>query len=152
MCFRQELQRLQSDERGVERDLIRLNRDLAKISSLHSIIRSPRSMPTDQISRLSSIPEENSYLPMIEKRKSVVARSSSINSNRTFLKHFIPIQKRSAMIKTNPYNEQSYSLPKYSLQQLIAKTSDDRAYLQQHAHTINQQKRLIEQKLKKFSN
>jgi hypothetical protein len=108
-------------------------------------------MPADQISRLSSIPEENSYLPMIEKRKSVVARSS-INTNRTFLKHFIPIQKRSAMIKTNPYNEQSYSLPKYSLQQLIAQTSDDRSYLQQHAHTINQQKRLIEQKLKKFSN
>jgi len=54
------------------------------------------------------------------------------------------------MIKTNPYNEQSFALSKPSFQQVIAKTSDDRLYHQYHAHIINQQKRLVEQKLKQF--
>jgi len=147
--FRQELQRLRNDERGIERDLVRLNRDLAKISSLHSISRSP-TLSRNPTSRLSAIAEENLSIPPIEKPKIILRRSSSTNTNRTSIHHLIPIQKRSSMIKTNPYNEQSFALSKPSFQQVIAKTSDDRLYHQYHAHIINQQKRLVEQKLKQF--
>ncbi len=147
LYFRQELQRLRSDERDVERDLIRLNRDLAKISSFRSISRSP-SFTRNQTSRLASIAEENSStLPIIEKPKVILGRSSSLNTNRNSVNHLIPIQKRLSPIKNE---QQSHSLPKYNFQQVIAKTSDDRLYLQHHAHIINQQKRLIEQKLKQF--
>src|SRR5689334_15820579 len=103
------------------------------MSLIHSINRSP-SLSRNPTSRLPSITEENSSLPLIEKPKSVVGRSLSIKSNRTLMNHLIPIQKRSSMIKTNPYNEQSHSLPKHTFQRIIAKTTDDRLYFQQHSY------------------
>lgn len=140
---------MRSNERGVERDLIRLNRDLAKITSLPAIRRSP-SLTRNPTSRLSSIAEENSPIPTLEKPKLIIGRSTSLHSNRTSIYHLIPIQKRSSMTKPNPHTEQTHSLPKHSFQQVIAKTGDDRSYLQHHAQIINQQRRLVEQKLKQF--
>ncbi len=131
--FRQELQRLRSDERGVERELQRLNRDLGKLSILPSISRSP-SIP--QTSRLSIITEENFSTPIFDKPKIILRNSSNINSHR----NLVPIKKQSSMSKPR-------SLPKPSIQRLIAKTSDDR---QQHADIIEQQKRLVELRLKQF--
>jgi hypothetical protein len=62
----------------------------------------------------------------------------------------IPIQKRSLIGKRNSNIENHQRLRRNSFQHDIAKTSDDRSYFQQHAQTINQEKRLIEQKLKEF--
>jgi len=73
-----------------------------------------------------------------------------MNTSRTSINNLIPIQKRSSIIKTNTHNEQFHSILKPSFQQVIAKTSDDRLYRQHHAHIINQQRRLVEQKLKQF--
>jgi hypothetical protein len=77
----------------------------------------------------------------------MLQRSSSINSHRTPLKHLIPIPKASSIRKSHILNEQPHLLPKPNFQRLIAKTSDDR---QQHGHFIEQQKRLVEQRLKLF--
>jgi hypothetical protein len=67
-----------------------------------------------------------------------------VNSSRTSVTHATPIGKR------NPPKGHYHRLRRNSFQQNIAKTSDDRPYLQQHAQIINQEKRLIEQKLKEF--
>jgi hypothetical protein len=99
---------------------------------------------------LAPISEEHSPLPIIEKPKLSLRRTSSMNPRRTSSNYLIPIEKRSSIIKTNPYNEQSHLFPKYSFQQVIAKTSDDHSYFQHHAQIINQRKRLVGQKLKQF--
>ncbi|CAF2377421.1 unnamed protein product [Rotaria sp. Silwood2] len=146
---KQELQHLRSGEHNGERDLIHLNRDPVKISSSPSISQSSL-LYQNKKSRLSSITEENSLTRIIENPTSALGRSSLINRSQTSQNHIIPIQKRSPMNKINSSYQHDRWLRKYSFQQNIAKTSDDRFYLQQRAHLINQQKRLIEQKLKEF--
>ncbi len=94
--------------------------------------------------RLSSIAEENSSLPIIDKPESVRRQVLSVSPSRTSLNQIKPIRKKSSN------NEHSHSLSKQSLQRVIAKTSDDHRFLQQHTHMINQQNRFIEQKLKEF--
>ena len=124
-CFRQELQRLRDDERLVERDLMRINRDLAKTTSLPSASRSPASIRNQSI-RLSVIAEERSSVSISDQPKNAFERLNSIRSPRIRPKYLTPIPKRSTMMKSNPSNDLSHVLPKQSFQQLIAKTSDDR--------------------------
>ncbi|CAF3391406.1 unnamed protein product [Rotaria sp. Silwood1] len=94
--------------------------------------------------------QENSSICIMEKPTSVPRYSSLINRSQISRNHIIPIKERSSINKINSNYQHDRWLRKYSFQQNIAKTSDDRFYLQQHAHSINQQKRLIEQKLKEF--
>lgn len=123
--FRLELQRLRDDERLVERDLMRLNRTIAKTTSLPPISRSPASI-RNQNARLSAIAEERSSITNFEPVKFPLERSISIRSSRMPSKHLIPLARRSTMMKSNSSIEPSHVVPKQTFQQLIAKTSDDR--------------------------
>ncbi|CAF0896083.1 unnamed protein product [Rotaria sp. Silwood1] len=154
---KQELQHLRSDKLDVERDLIHLNRDPVKISSSSSpaisqssLLYQNKNSSENPKLRLSLITEENSSICIMEKPTSVPRYSSLINRSQISRNHIIPIKERSSINKINSNYQHDRWLRKYSFQQNIAKTSDDRFYLQQHAHSINQQKRLIEQKLKEF--
>ncbi|CAF1248647.1 unnamed protein product [Rotaria sordida] len=153
--YKQELSYLQSDKHDNERGLIHLNSDPIKISSCPSINQSSlvyqnKNSSLNHKQRLSSISEENSLIRIIEKSPSVLGCSSLINQSQTSRNHIIPIHERSSMNKINSSQQHDRWLRKYSFQQNIAKTSDDRFFLQQRSHLNNQQKRLIEQKLKEF--
>jgi hypothetical protein len=102
--------------------------------------------------RLSSITEENSSIQFAEKYKQYLGCLSSLSQSETTGISTIPIQERSATHKINSMHKHNHWLCKYSFQQDIVKTSDDHMYLQKRAHLANQQKRLFEQKLKKFLN
>ena len=128
--FREELQRLRDDERLIERDLMRLNRDLAKTTSLPPISRSP-ALLRNQAARLSAIAEERSSISNCGPIKTPLERSISIRSPQPRSKHLIPLSRRSMLLKSNPSIEPSHIIPKQTFQQLIAKTSDDRLPYQQ---------------------
>ncbi|CAF1491024.1 unnamed protein product [Adineta steineri] len=138
--YKHELQRLESDQRHLKRFSV----DLAKMSLLPSISQSS-SFHRNHTPRLSAIIEETPSLPIIETAKIRQRCSLPVSSNQ-----IKPTQQRSSMSKINFSNEHSHSVCKQYLQQVVAKTSDDRSYFQQHAYLINQQKRMIEQKLKEF--
>jgi hypothetical protein len=145
LLFRQELQRLRNNER----DLIRLNRDLVKIAPLPSISQFPSSHQSKELSRkqtprLSSIAEENSPV-------SIIGRSSSLSPSRASINYPTDVvQTRSLMNKNDSQHEHLNWLRKYSFPRVVAKTSDDRLNREQHQYIINQQKRLLEQKLQQF--
>lgn len=130
MCCREELQRLRDDERLIERDLIRLNRDLAKTKSLPPINRAPASIRS-QAARLSAIAEERSSISTFDPIKTPLERSISIRSPQTRSRYLIPLSRRSMITKSNPSIEPLHVVPKQTFQQLIAKTSDDRVPYQQ---------------------
>jgi len=140
---KQELQRLRSDERDIRRDLIRINRDLARVTSLPPLSRK-FSILRVQNSRLSSIIEENNVTNSTEDiRKSTEGNTTS----QTSVTRLPPIKRKSSS-SINGEHESSSLKP--MIRQIIAKTSDNRLHLQLHADRMEKQKRLIEQKLKQF--
>ncbi|CAF2111779.1 unnamed protein product [Rotaria magnacalcarata] len=155
--YKQELQRLRSNERDVELDLIRLNRDLFKtisssMSQKSSLVGQSKESTRKNKPRLSSITEENSSTQFAEKSKQYLGCLSSLSQSETARNSTIAIQERSATHKINSMHKHNHWLCKYSFQRDIVKTSDDYMYLQKRAHLVNQQKQLFNQKLKKFLN
>lgn len=152
--FRQELQRLESSERGVERDLIRINRDLARISVISPLDHSPIPNQTNDLPQIPSTPSlpninTNSTVQASSKRKFILGRSVSVTTSRTSIAHMMPAhQKRFSLNQASSFHEKPCPIDK----QTIPKTKEDRPYLQQHAHIIDQEKQKIEQKLKEFLN
>ena len=104
----------------------------------------------NQEHRLPSIIEEYSSLPKIERSQPSPRHSLTINSPPSSSRHTKPVQTQSSMSKINSDAKYSHLLWKQSFQQVIAQTSDDRPYLQNHARLINQEKRSVERKLKDF--
>ena len=101
---------------------------------------------------LSSITEEDILTSPIENPKIIIKRSTSLNvirnSSLSLSQYLTPNEKRLALIKSDSLNEKLHLLPKQSFQQAIARTSDNRLPIQHNAYSINQQKRLVEHKLK----
>lgn len=150
--FRQELQRLESDEREAERDLKRFNRDLARPSYSSLLDQNPLSdqnkdfyrLPTPRWSLSSDI---NSPNQTPRNSKVILGRTFSICTNPATVDRFTPVnQKRSPINKTNSLNDRYPWMSK----RINGATNENRPYFQQHADSINQQKREIEQKLKQF--
>ncbi|CAF3573165.1 unnamed protein product [Rotaria socialis] len=155
--YKQELQRLRSDERDAERDLIRLNRDWfttisSSTSRQSSLVGQNKESTRKNKPRLSSITEENFSIPFAKNSKQYLGCLSSLSQREATGNSTIPIQERSTTHKINSMHKHNHWLCKYSFQRDIVKTSDDHMYLQRHAHLVNQQKQLFDQKLRKFLN
>ncbi|CAF1108621.1 unnamed protein product [Rotaria magnacalcarata] len=148
---KQELQRLQSSERNVERDLIRLKRDLARVSFSSSLNQCPLPLENNDITQVQSeqaltVSGINSPVQSPQKGRIILGRSISINGPRTSAGRLSPIhQKRFSL-------NQPVSISEKSLieKQPNWKGNEDRSNLQKHAVIIDQEKREIEQKLKLF--
>lgn len=103
--------------------------------------------------RLSTITEEDSMVYFIERSRSFLACSSLVNNNNEIIwDHIVPIKKKPIVNETRSKYQQTHWLCKYSFQRDIAKTTDDHSHLRRSIHTINKQKQLCEQKVKKFLN
>lgn len=152
--FRQELQRLQSDEREFERDLERYNRDLAR-PSYSSLLEHPQlSDPNkeffrSQTPRWSLTSDNNSPIPTERRTRIIIGHTLSMNTPRTSVDRFTPISpKRLSINRISSFNTKSPLISR----RINSTTSNIRPSFQQHADSINQQKREIEQKLKEFLN
>ncbi|CAF3381539.1 unnamed protein product [Rotaria sp. Silwood1] len=151
--FRQELQRLENNERDIERDLMRLNRDLARIAFSSPLGQS--SVPNEnhdpsqvQTGNLSSTTNINPTAPILPKTKLDLERSISVGTSRATVGLMTLIhQKRLSLNQTNSFNERS-SIDK----PIFSKANEERPYLQQHGLMMDREKRKIEQKLKLFLN
>ncbi|CAF2393721.1 unnamed protein product [Rotaria sp. Silwood2] len=151
---KQKLQRLENNERDIERDLIRLNRDLARIALSTSVGQSPVSNEDNdplqvQTEPLSSTTSINSMVQTSPKTKLILGRSISMNTSKTTTGHLTPLhQKRLSLNQTSSCNERSPWIDK----QTFSKVNEERPYLQQHGLIIDREKRKIQQKLKCFFN
>ncbi|CAF0765279.1 unnamed protein product [Rotaria sp. Silwood1] len=150
---KQELQRLENNERDIERDLMRLNRDLARIAFSSPLGQS--SVPNEnhdpsqvQTGNLSSTTNINPTAPILPKTKLDLERSISVGTSRATVGLMTLIhQKRLSLNQTNSFNERS-SIDK----PIFSKANEERPYLQQHGLMMDREKRKIEQKLKLFLN
>jgi hypothetical protein len=134
----------------VERDLIRLNRDLTRIA-----LSSARgqSLSLNQNKDLSRSPTPRLLLPddirPTSQRTKLSARCSfPLTPNTpTTVNRFSPIyRQRSPSSKMNPYNEKS----PWVRRQTISQADETRSYHHHHIRTMHQQQQDIEQKLKQF--
>jgi hypothetical protein len=128
---------------------MKLNRDLARISILPSIGRSPSIQPNRDLSRsqtprFSSINDVNSTVASPQKSKVLPGRPFTINTSRITIN--LLTSRRSSITKLNSFKE----TPPWVRKQPILETNENRPYFQLHAHEISRQNREIEQKLKEF--
>ncbi|CAF1028865.1 unnamed protein product [Adineta ricciae] len=138
------LQRLKTHEQDIKQD--KLNQTRMSLPSIGQLSLSYR----NQDHRLPCITEEYSSLPKIERSQLNLRHSLTVNSPPSSSRHKKTVQTRSSMSKINSDAKYSHLLWKQSFQQVIAQTSDDRSYLQNHARLMNQEKRSVERKLKDF--
>ncbi|CAF0751652.1 unnamed protein product [Rotaria sordida] len=151
---KQELQRLENHERDIERDLIRLNRDLARIALPSSVGQS--ALPNEnndflqvETAQLSSTININPTIQTSSKTKLILGRSISINTSKPTASRLTSVhQKRLSLNQTNSFNERSSSIDK----QTFVKTHEERSNLQHHGLMMDREKRKIEQKLRLFLN
>ncbi|CAF0945637.1 unnamed protein product [Adineta ricciae] len=138
------LQRLKTHEQDIKQDKLNQTRmSLPSINQLSLFYRNQKHC-------LPSITEEYSSLPQIERSQPNPRHSLTSNSPPNSSRHTKPVQTRSSMSKIKSNVKYSHLLWKKSFQQVIAQTSDDRPYLQNHARLMKQEKRSVERKLKDF--
>ena len=150
MLFRQKLQRLQNREREAERDLMRFHRELTQaskssVSNQPFLSRQKTDLFRSQTPRLSISTDTNLTIQRPVRTKFLLGRPLSINTSRTTIDQFAPINPK--QFSTNKFNER---VPGMSEQTPTTKVVETRPYLQIHAQAIHQQNQEIEQKLKKF--
>ncbi|CAF5144795.1 unnamed protein product, partial [Rotaria sp. Silwood1] len=105
----QELQRLENNERDIERDLMRLNRDLARIAfsspfGQSSVLNENHDPSQIQTGNLSSTTNINPTVPILPKTKPDLERSISVGTSRATVGLMTLIhQKRLSLNQTNSF-------------------------------------------------
>jgi len=141
---------LKSIERDIERDLMRLNHDLTRIALSSSLggllsVRPNKNLSPIQIPSLSVPANINSTSQTPQKTKLLLERSLLISTSRVAINRFTSIDHTNKICSVNE------RLP-WIHKQIISQANENRSYFEQHTHIINQQKLIIEQKLKEFLN
>jgi len=141
---------LKSIERDIERDLMRLNHDLTRIALSSSFgrllsVRPNKNLSPIQIPSLSFPANINSTSQTPQKTKLLLERSLVISTSRVAINRFTSIDHTNKICSVNE------RLP-WIHKQIISQANENRSYFQQHTHIINQEKLIIEQKLKEFLN
>ncbi len=152
-CFRHRLQRLENDEREAERDLVRLNHDLARVSVSSLSNRRLSSRPSTHFSRSStpriSIPIDPNLIiePSSQRTHILLERPMSVYPSGTSIDRLTPMDyKRLSLGKTHLLDRRSPWISKQIQLKFNENRSDHRFYVD----SINEQKREIEEKLKVF--
>lgn len=142
---------MQSNERDVERELMRLKRELGRASYSSTLTQNSAKNENgdtskSQMGQLPVVGGVNPHKQSPRKRKIVLRRSISVGVTGPTGGQALPFQqKRFSLNQPSTVTDRSW-LEKPA----NGKSKEDRSCLQQHALIMDQQKRLIEQKLKHF--
>lgn len=149
--FRQEIHRLENDEREAERDLKRLHHDLAR-ASISSLSQQPTFGRQSTILSRSTTP----YFSIVLDSGAIV-ETTPISSRKVLHTRPISIQVDQTNDDRLPLldpkrRSKSFSSRKspWTLKEVHLKSKEIPPHLRKHFNSINRQKREIEQKLKEF--